>query len=119
MLTDILVLNDGVADHSFTRISQTGMNSIRAEASAPSSEGSRLHVKNTINLGAPSSKNRHLIQLNWNHIDSVTGDVTQESAHLVISRCQASDDDDIVAKVNQLLSACSTANLEAILVGGN
>lgn len=119
MLTDQITLNDGTNNHVYALVSREGMSSVRRELTTASADCHALSIKNTIDMGNPSAKNRHLVQFTWNEIGA-SGEVYPASVHFVISRHKNVTDDEIKVKIAQLAAFLAVeANSDAILIGGN
>jgi len=119
MLSNTIILNDGVGDNTYDLVSRSGMSSVRREVGSASSEASALTIKNTIDLNAPETKNRHLVQISWNEIGS-EGQVYPASVHVVVSRHKMVSDAEIKSRCAEMAAFIgSSTNLTDILVGGN
>jgi hypothetical protein len=119
MLDNQITLNDGTDDHVYDLVSREGMTSVRRELSTDSADAHALIIKNTIDMSNPSSKNRHLVQFTWNEV-SAEGVTYPASVHIVIARHKLVTDAEISVKVAQLAAFLGvTANIDAILIGGN
>lgn len=116
--TSPITANDGTADHDYKHVSREGMNSVYVEDGSESSLASCLNVKHTLDRTS-TAKNRHLLQLSWNYIDSETGAVSSNQVYLVINRAKKEADATILNKVKQLLNVCTDARVSALLVGDN
>ena len=121
MLSNSVVLVDDLAaNHTYDLVSRQGMESIRREDGVASNLGSALLIKNTVDMNAPTAKNRHLVQLVWNEIDGTTGEIYPASVHAVITRHKMVADSAIISKLDELASfITSTTNMQDLLVGGN
>lgn len=121
MLANTLTLaDDNAVEHNFDLVSRIGMDSIRREVGVSSDQGSSLQIKNTVDLNAPTAKNRHLVQLTWNEIDEITGEIRPCSIHAVISRTKGSSDETLASKAYMLgLFLMQPTVLPNIVVGGN
>jgi hypothetical protein len=119
MLSNTIVLNDGVDDASYDLVSRSGMTSLRREVGVDSSEGSSLKIANTVDITAPETKNRHLVQLSWTDYGT-NGEPYPASVHVVVTRHKMVDDAKIKLKLVELADLISTsADVEDILLGGN
>lgn len=123
MLNNTITLQDSVPNsYTFDLVSRAGMTSIRRETTAgvSSSEGSVLKISNTVDLNAPNTKNRHLVQLSWTDYDATTNAPYQASVHVIVSRHKMVTDAKILAKLQQLADFFGTeANVTDLLRGGN
>lgn len=120
MLDNTITLSDGTLTHDYDLVSRLGMESLRRETGVPSREGSVLQIKNTVDLNAPASKNRHLIQLFWKDDDADGVASYEGSVHVVISRDKNVSDDKLINKLKQLAAFISSqTNVEDVLIGGN
>jgi hypothetical protein len=120
MLSNTITLNDGVDDNTYDLVSREGMNSIRRETGVSSTIGSALVIKNTVDLNAPTTKNRHLIQLSQNEIDGTTGEKYPFSVHVVITRDKNVADATIKKLCVELAAfITSSTNMDDVLIGGN
>lgn len=121
MLTDVLTLNDGVADQTFTLISREGMSSERRNTTSgvASSNNAALVIKHTIDKKSKTKPNRHLVLVTFTEID-VNGAEQQSQAHLVITRAKSATDAQVTKNVAVIADFLSTpANVAAMLIGGN
>lgn len=120
MLANEIVLNDGVGDNTYDLVSREGMSSLRREVGVASNLGSVLEIKNTVDLNAPTAKNRHLIRLAQSEIDGTTGVLYPFSVHCVITRDKNASDASIKALLMELSALISTsASMDDVLLGGN
>jgi hypothetical protein len=120
MLSNDITTTAGAANATYGLVSRLGMSSIRREDGVPSREGSVLKISNTIDLGNPTAKNRHLVQFSWKD-DNADGIASYEgTVHVVISRDKNVTDDKLKDKLLQLGELISTtAIVDDILIGGN
>lgn len=118
MLSNTITLNDGVADALYDLVSRQGMESVRRETGVSSNLASALIIKNTVDLNAPTAKNRHLIQLSG--LESVSDVLYPYSVHCVISRDKNVTDASIKLKLVELAAFISSStNMDDVLIGGN
>lgn len=121
MLTDAIVLNDGVVARTFTLVSREGMNSVRRETTAgtPSSAMSSLSIKHTIDEKNLTKPNRHLLAITFTTYDAA-GKACTSTAHAVITRAKGSADADVI-KLVEMLGAflADQAQMGQVLIGGN
>jgi hypothetical protein len=121
MLTDIITLNDGVANRDYTLVSQEGMNSIRRETTAGtlSSSLSALTIKNTIDDKALTKPNRHLVAQTFTEYDAA-GKAHTATVHFVVTRDKMSSDG-VVLKLAESVSNFlgDPAKMAQLLIGGN
>lgn len=121
MLSDVLTLNNGSADQTYTLISREGMSSKRRNTTAGvlSSNNAALIIKHTIDEKSKTKPNRHLVLVQ--HTEQDAGGVDRASqAHLVITRDKYATDAQVAKNVAVLVDFFSDpANVAALLIGGN
>lgn len=125
MLADTITVVD-VADeeHTFTRVSQDGMNSVRREDSTgvSSAINSQLVIKHTLDPKAKTKPNRHLIALSRSYTDPVTGVEQSVQVHTVITRGKIVPDAivlDLVHMQAEFLVGDTMGTVAKVLNGGN
>lgn len=121
MLTDVITLNDGVANRAFTLVSRNGMDSIRRETTAGTSSSSlsALTIKNTIDEKSKTKPNRHLMAITFTEYDTA-GLPQTHTVHAVVTRAKGSTDAAVIKSVEMLAAFLATeANMTQVLIGGN
>lgn len=88
MLDNVIQLYNDAADSvecTFDLISRSGMSSVRADSSADADKPQSLIIKNTVTV-CNKSNNRHLIRIEKNGVDAISGECFASSVHCVINR---------------------------------
>jgi hypothetical protein len=120
MLSDVLTLNDGTADHDYTLVSQNGMSSIRRDMAEDMDLNASVVISNDIDFNSPSKLNRSLVKLTFGEEDATTGDIYTGSVHAVITRHKKFSADSIHLMCAQLADfLTTTADVDQVLNGGN
>jgi hypothetical protein len=120
MITDIVTVNDGTKDRSFTLVSREGMNSVRRETTAGvlSKSNSNLAIKHQMDPKATTKPNRHLVAFSETEYDA-NGKALVGTVHIVITAPKEATDA-LIDKLAVMTTAFLTApNRAQLLIGGN